>query len=103
MLERTAEIDRFLDQYLRRCKYACTEDERYLLQHSRVLGGGEAFAAILRTDAYPESAKGRRQYIARTFHGHRATAARHEAEQSGQWLTPSRSNGLYAVNDVVRI
>jgi hypothetical protein len=104
MLESTLEINRFLDRYMKQFKYAFIEDERHLLQKGRVLGGGEGFAEILRTDAYPESAKGLHQYISRTLHGHRATAARREAKQSGQWLTmPARSDGLYTMLDAVRI
>jgi hypothetical protein len=104
MLESTSAINRFLDRYMKQFRYAFTEDERHLLQKGIVLGGGEGFAEILRTDAYRESAKGLHQYIARTFHGRRTTAARREAEQSGQWLTVCpRSDGLYSVNDVVKI
>lgn len=104
MIEYPPEIARFVDGYMKQFKYAFTRDERHDLQQGIALGGGEGFAEILRTDACPESAKGRRQYFARTLHGRRATAARQEAEQSGQWLTVSpRSDGLYSVDDAVRI
>jgi hypothetical protein len=104
MLESTSEINRFLDWYMRQFKYAFTEDEQHLLQQGIELGGGEGFTEILRTDAFPQSAKGRRQYFARTLRGRRATAMRQEAEQSGQGFTVSpRSDGLYSVDDAVRI
>jgi hypothetical protein len=104
MLESTSAINKFLDRYMMQFRYAFTKDERHLLRQGFELGGGEGFAEILRTNAYPESAKGLSQYIAKTLHGRRATAARQEAEQSGQWLVvPSRSDGLYRVNDIVRI
>jgi hypothetical protein len=104
MLESTSELNSFLDRYMKQFKYAFTADERRFLKRGIALGGGEGFAEILRTDAYPESAKGLHQYISKTLHGLRATSARRETEQSGQWLTvPARSDGLYSVNDAVRI
>jgi len=104
MIESTSAINRFLDRFMRQYKYAFTKDERRRLRQGIELCGGEGFAEILRTNAYPESAKGIHQHIARTLHGRRATAARQEAEQSGQGLAVApRSDGRYSVDDAVRI
>jgi hypothetical protein len=104
MIEGTAEMNRFLDRYMRQFKYAFTEEEWLLLEQGVTLGGGEVFAEICRTEAFPESAKGRRQYIAKTLHGRRYNAVGKDADQSGDGLaiSPSRE-GLYSVYTAVRI
>ena len=104
MIEGTAEINRFLDRYMRQFKYAFTQEEWHLLRQGVALGGGEGFAEIRRTEAFPESAKGRRQYIAKTLHGRRYNAVRQDAAQSqhGPAVSP-RSDGIYPVDDAVRI
>jgi hypothetical protein len=108
MGECTPEIARFFQRYMGQFRHAASWEERELLQgeHTRFLleGGGEGFAALLRTYAHPEHWKGHRSFIAKTLSGRWRTAARQEAEQSGQSLpvVPS-SDGLYSVHDVVRI
>jgi len=108
MGECTPEIASFLQRYMGQFRHAASWEERELLQgeHTRFLleGGGEGLAAILRTYAHPEHWKAHRQFIAKTLHGRRATAARHEAEQSGQGLAVApRSDGRYSVDDAVKI
>ncbi len=108
MGECTPEMARFLQRYMGQFRYAASREERDLLQgeHMRFLleGGGEGFVALLRTYTHPEHWKAHRRFMAKTLSGRWRTAARQEAEQSGQSLTvvPS-SDGLYSVNDVVRI
>ena len=108
MGECTPEIARFLQRYMGQFRYAASWEERALLQgehtHFLLEGGGEGFAALLRTYAHPEHWKAHRKFIAKTLSGRWRTAARQEAEHSGQSLAvaPS-SDGLYSVNDVVRI
>jgi hypothetical protein len=108
MGECTPETTRFLQRYMGQFRYAASREERELLQgeHTRFLleGGGEGFAALLRTYTHPEHRKAHRRFIAKTLSGRWRTAAKQKAEQSGQSLmvVPS-SDGLYSVHDVVRI
>jgi hypothetical protein len=108
MVECTPEIARFLQRYMGQFRYAASREERDLLQgeHTRFLleGGGEGFAALLRTYTHPEHWKAHRRFIAKTLSGRWRTAARKEAAQSRQELAiPPRSDGLYSVLDAVRI
>jgi hypothetical protein len=108
MGECTPEIAHFLQRYMRQFRYAASREERDLLQgkHTRYLleGGGEGFAALLRTYAQPEHWKAQRRFIAKTLCRRWRTAARQEAEQSGEGCAVSpRSDGLYSVLDAVRI
>ena len=108
MGECTPEIARFLQRYMGQFRYAAHQEERALFQgeHTRFLleGGGEGFAELLRTYAYPEHWKAHRKFIATTLSGRWRTAVRKETEQSWQGLAVSpRSDGLYSVYNVVRV